>query len=246
MFPDTFIRTQIGNQRTMNILSLIDNLKLRLRNRLGRKVLWVTRRKDLMLSRDTDLCVEGFPRSANTYGVLLIEKFASQPLKIAHHLHIPSQLTYAIKWNIPAILLIREPSQAIPSLILREGVSIRTAMEWYNSFHTELMPCKEKLVVWQFDELVNNPLDCLRKLNEDLGLWKLEDDLTSLKNEEIFKEIDRLDKETKGGQDLGLVNSRPNAQKGAAKKEVLDEIFQRQDYRIEMERAKELYQFFTA
>ncbi len=229
----------------MNIPYITNNLKLRLRNRLGRKVLWVTRRKDLMLNRNTDLCVEGFPRSANTYGVLLIEKFAKHPLNIAHHLHIPSQLTYAIKWNIPAILLIREPSQAIPSLILREGVSIATAMDWYNSFHAELIPHKEKLIVWQFEELVNRPLDILRQLNEHLGLWNVEDKLSPQQNEEIFREIDRLDKETKGGQDLGLVNSRPNAKKGAAKKEVLNEISQRETYRVEMERAKELYQLFT-
>lgn len=230
----------------MNISYFLTNLKLRLRNRLGRKVLWVTRRKDLMLNRGTDLCVEGFPRSANTYGVLLIEKFARHPLTIAHHLHIPSQLTYAIKWNIPAILLIREPSEAIPSLILREGVSIPTAMDWYNSFHTELIPHKESLIVWRFEEVVNHPLNILQQLNDRLGLWNVEDKLSSQANEEIFREIDRLDQETKGGQDLGLVNSRPNAKKGAAKKKVLDDIFQHKTYQVEMERAQELYQFFTA
>lgn len=231
----------------MTIPFIINNLKLRLRNHLGKHVLWVTSRKDLVLTRDSDLCVEGFPRSANTYGVLLIEKFAKKPLKIAHHLHIASQIKYAVEWDIPAVLLIREPIEAIPSLILREqGVSIQTAMEWYNSFHTELVPLKEKLAVWKFDELVANPLECLRSLDKKLGLWELEENLTSLKNEEIFKEIDRLDKETKKGQDLGLVNSRPNAQKGAAKKEVLDSIYQRKDYRKEMERAQELYQFFTS
>lgn len=230
----------------MNLTNLIYNVKLGIRTQLGKNALWVTSRKDLTIQKDSDLCVEGFPRSANTYSVLLIEKFARKPLKIAHHLHIPSQIKQARAWNIPAILLIREPTAAIPSLVLREkGISLWNAINWYNSFHSELTDLKDYMEVWRFDELTKHPLDCLRNLNSRLDLLDINDDLANMDNEEIFSEIDQLDRETKTGRDLGLVNSRPNAKKNPAKQEILDQMMQNQRHRKNLERAKELYHFFT-
>ena len=232
---------------SMNTASFISNLKLHIRNQIGRNSVWATKRKELAIKKDMDLCVEGYPRSANTYSVLLIEKYANRPLGIAHHLHMPSQIKMASSWGIPSVLLIRKPMQAIPSLILREkGVSHWNAVNWYNLFHEELVDQKDKLIIWDFEELINNPLKCLQELDRRTGILQMDKSLARIENEDIFQEIDRLDKETKEGQDLSLVNSRPNKQKSMAKKVVRNELLENPRYQKMIKKSEDLYEFFTA
>ena len=232
---------------SINPASFLSNLKLHIRNQIGRNAVWATKRKELAIRKGMDLCVEGYPRSANTYGVLLIEKYANKKLEIAHHLHMPSQVKLASSWGIPSVLLIRKPMQAIPSLILREqGISHWNAVNWYNLFHEELIPHKDEMIIWDFEELINQPIKCLQELDRRTNLVEMDRDLEKIENESIFKEIDRLDKETKEGQDLTLVNSRPNKQKSKAKQVVTRELLDNPRYKKMIEKSEELYEFFTS
>lgn len=229
----------------MDLGSVVQNIRIKTRNELGRRVLWATRRGDLGLKRDSDICIEGFPRSANTYGVLLVEKFARKPLKIAHHLHIPAQLLFAVKWDIPAVLLIRKPADAIASLVLREqGISVSTAIHWYLTFHSELIPVAEQLHIWTFEELVKTPATCLIRLNEHLGWWEVPEVISDAENQELFDHIDELDKEAKQGAGLEVVNSRPNESKKQAKEEIQKQMRLDPQIAAKMDKAEALYSHF--
>jgi hypothetical protein len=80
----------------------------------------------LCVRDDTELVIEGYPRSANSttaYGFLDRQ---SRPVRVAHHKHHAAQLLLASKRGLPAVLLIRKPEQAIISnlaLVLGWGVS---------------------------------------------------------------------------------------------------------------------------
>lgn len=229
----------------MNLRYLLPNTRLFLRNNIGRYSVLGTRRSDLAFSPDCDLCIEGFPRSANTYGVLLIEQFATRPLKIAHHLHMPAQLKKAVHHGIPAILLIREPAAAIGSLLLREQkVSPWSALYWYNSFHTELLPYRDRLIIWEFRDLIEQPRTCIQQLAQHTSLVAA-DRHPQLDNTAIFAEIDRLDAVAKKGAALAVVNSRPNAQKKAQKATVLEALRAQPHYAHMLHRAEDLYAQFT-
>ncbi|MEL6588862.1 MAG: hypothetical protein AAFQ87_11790 [Bacteroidota bacterium] len=216
------------------------------RNVLGKYSLIGRRRPDLAYRKGRNLCIEGFPRSANTYGVLLVEKFAVQELSIAHHLHLPIQLKRAVQDDVPAVLIIREPMAAITSLLLREEkVSIWSAFHWYNSFHESLLPIKDDLIIWTFEQVIKEPLWCIADLEAKTGLVSLAGK-TEVDNEAIFEEIDRLDKFEKADSNLQHVNSRPNAEKAKAKKALKDQILNDPRWESHRKQAQKHYQFFTS
>ncbi|MFK7921331.1 MAG: hypothetical protein AB8H47_05215 [Bacteroidia bacterium] len=215
------------------------------RNVLGKYSLVGRRRPDLAYHKGRNLCIEGFPRSANTYSVLLVEKFATEELSIAHHLHLPVQMKRAVQDGVPAVLLIREPMAAITSLLLREEkVSIWSAFHWYNSFHESLIPIKDQLIIWTFEKMIHHPLDCIAELEAQTGLVSLAGK-TEVDNETIFQEIDQLDKVEKADSNLKHVNSRPNAEKAKAKKALKDQIVNDPRWESHRKQANKHYQFFT-
>ena len=62
----------------------------------------------LIINPDKDICIEGFPRSGNSYFVMLLRR-CNPEIKIANHIHSPVQLIKAINLGIPAVMLIRKP-----------------------------------------------------------------------------------------------------------------------------------------
>lgn len=68
---------------------------------------------------DSDLVIEGFPRCANSFALRAFRQ-AQGPearLRIASHIHSPAQIALAARWNIPALVLIRPPEEAVVSLL---------------------------------------------------------------------------------------------------------------------------------
>ena len=46
--------------------------------------------KRMLYSKETELVIEGFPRSANTFAVLAFDYAQPDDVKLAHQLHAPS------------------------------------------------------------------------------------------------------------------------------------------------------------
>ena len=58
---------------------------------------------DRLVTDETDLCVEGFPRSANSFAVGAVDYAQPEPLSIAHHNHVPAPLLNAARRGLPAV-----------------------------------------------------------------------------------------------------------------------------------------------
>jgi hypothetical protein len=71
--------------------------------------------RGLLVTEDTDLCIDGFPRSANSFAVGAFEHAHESGLSIAHHTHVPAQLLRATDLGIPTVALIRDPVDAVVS-----------------------------------------------------------------------------------------------------------------------------------
>jgi hypothetical protein len=64
------------------------------------------------------LTIEGYPRSGNTFAVLaVLFNNGWRDLRIATHSHSLAQVYLSSEWRIPCLVMIRKPSEAIPSLI---------------------------------------------------------------------------------------------------------------------------------
>jgi len=67
-------------------------------------------RRHLLVTKDTEIVIEGYPRSANTFAVVAFLLAQGHPVKIAHHLHVSSGHS-GCTWNITTIVIEQESTR---------------------------------------------------------------------------------------------------------------------------------------
>jgi hypothetical protein len=118
----------------------------------------------------TELVVDGYMRSANTFAVYALQLAQRRPVRLAHHLHAPAQLLEAVRRGVPALALIREPEGVILSQVQWEpGVSMHAALTTYARFYSQLLPVATRLVIGEFSEMTDNPGAVIARANERFG-----------------------------------------------------------------------------
>lgn len=177
----------------------------------------------LLFCNSTELVIEGYPRSANTWAVVFFEFFQKRRVDIAHHLHTESQLISAAKNSIPAIVLIRHPEDCIKSLLIRENMAnIKSALKRYKNFYNNLMPYKNWFVIAEFDEVTRDMPSIIAKCNSKFGtnfcVGEINDEVKKL----IYQEIDSINNRLDSGVETHV--ARPSNQRNSLYKEMnLDE-----------------------
>jgi len=155
-----------------------------------------------IVSKSTELVIEGYPRSGNTYAIAAFQFSQSRTINVASHVHMIIQLKLGIKWNIPTIVIVREPIDAIISFIIREDVSPRFAIFYYKNYYEYVKEILSKIVVIRFSELVNDFNILIKKVNQRYktnykGLVN-----TVENNNEIFKVVKEMDKIDRGKKNV--------------------------------------------
>ena len=118
------------------------------------------------VTTDTNLCIEGFQRSGNSFLVSVIGSW-NKDIKIASHLHSAAQVKKAIALNIPTILLIRHPLDSIASLItMNEDLSIGLALKCYTRFYKSIIPIRDQVVIAPFQTTTTVPHQLIQETNE--------------------------------------------------------------------------------
>ena len=122
------------------------------------------------VGRDTEVVIEGFPRSANTFAVVAFELAQSESIRVAHHLHVPSQVIAAAKWGIPTIVLVRDPEEAILSLVqLQPHITFEQGLKDYVRFYRRILPYRKRFVVARFEEVSTDFGALIRRMNAHFG-----------------------------------------------------------------------------
>ena len=128
------------------------------------------RKCDRIISKATDIVIEGFPRSGNTFGVQAFRISQGNGIKIAHHFHSQAQLVIAAKWGIPAISLIREPKDAIASaMVFDDSIAARRFLRDYIHFYETILPYKKHFVTANFDDVVSDFGSIIKRVNAKFG-----------------------------------------------------------------------------
>lgn len=124
--------------------------------------------KDLKVREDSILLVEGYPRSANSFTVGAIKQ--NNTGHIASHLHCIGHVKQAIDMNIPCLILIRPPAQAVPSFLAwNNRLGAKQLLKEYISFYTQLMPYRHLIVTAEFDEVTTDLDHIIYRLNKKFG-----------------------------------------------------------------------------
>lgn len=164
----------------------------------------------LLISAKTDLVIEGFPRSGNTFAVVAFQQAQQLEMNIAHHLHAEAQILQGVKNKIPVLVLIREPTAAITSLIVRHpNVKVQKAYHQYIRFYAIVSRVKSKVVIADFNETISDFGSVTERLNQK---FETSFDLfvhTQKNVERVFQEINQINLLLDGGKETHV--ARPSA-----------------------------------
>lgn len=126
-----------------------------------------------IVDESKDLCIEGSPRSANTYSLECVWD-ANPEVKIARHVHLPGQVLEAVRLGIPTGVLLRNPVDAVVSRIAFSSgtISPKRFMRHWIRFYQPMPELVErrKVVLLPFDRVVADPAFPVVALNEAFGL----------------------------------------------------------------------------
>ena len=134
----------------------------------------------LLVNRDTDIVIEGFGGSGNTFALRAFMHPQILPYDVTHHTHTTSQLHYAVRSEIPIILLSRNPTDAVISLVSRGLVGNRKhdmsaerirleakiLLERYKKYHNCIKGYKDQMVVADFDDAMSDFGSVVQKINK--------------------------------------------------------------------------------
>ena len=131
----------------------------------------------MRVTPNTQVCIEGFPRSANSYAVVAF-KLANPQVPIAHHLHVPAQILEAVRRNIPTVLVIRHPRECVASfMVFQRSERPAPYLKAYIRFHQAVLPVVERVVVADFQQVVTNINGVIAALNARFNtrfsLWRI-------------------------------------------------------------------------
>ncbi|KPQ33601.1 MAG: hypothetical protein HLUCCA11_17855 [Phormidesmis priestleyi Ana] len=135
--------------------------------------------RNLAVCKSTDIVIEGFPRSANSFSVGAFQRVQDCDFSVAHHLHAPAQIIRASRLSIPSILLIRPPVDTVCSLRALDlqislveqrynpalAISMNCYLKWWIDFYSSLLPYSDSYVISLFDETIQNFGKAINLLN---------------------------------------------------------------------------------
>lgn len=122
-----------------------------------------------VVTPDTQLVIEGFPRSANSFARVAFNRAQRERVRIANGLHVPAQIIRAARWRIPTLVLIRNPKDAVLSFAIRDPISVEQALRYYLAFYETVEEYRDAYVLGRFDEVTGGFGQVIRRINERFG-----------------------------------------------------------------------------
>lgn len=145
---------------------------------------WRPSHRERVVDGDTDVCIEGYARSANSFAVGAFRRAQPEPVDVAHHSHRPAPVLQAVRRGVPAVVLIRDPVDAV---ISRRALTLQNharseedgrppttipyvglLREWIDFYET-LEPVRDRVVVAPFEVVTRDFGSVIEEVNERFG-----------------------------------------------------------------------------
>ena len=122
------------------------------------------------LNRDTEIVIDAYPRSGNTFATVAFQTSQKRPVKVAHHFHAPAVIAFAARNRIPTLTIIRDPRQAcLSAVLLSQRISIQQAFREYICFYQTVVRFRPDIVVARFETVTSQFGKVVEKINETFG-----------------------------------------------------------------------------
>lgn len=172
----------------------------------------------VLISDRTDLVVEGYPRSGNTFAVTAMQFAQEHPLNIARHTHAPAQVIEAARRGLPTLLLVRDPRDACLSLIIREpDISLTFALRRYVRFYSRIAPFWRQYVVASFAQVTDDFSLVTQRLNVRFGVHLAPFAHTPENCARVFGIVEEMSRQMLGGVLKETRVARPSPMRHALK-----------------------------
>lgn len=120
----------------------------------------------------TEIVLDGFPRSANSYARFAFHVATGKPEILAGHAHSSQLLIWGAKEGIPAVVVARHPDQACASLYqMEQTVSLVRIFGAYATFHNRIsgLISRGEILLASFDEVVTDFGSVMQRVNTRFG-----------------------------------------------------------------------------
>jgi hypothetical protein len=168
----------------------------------------------------TELCIEAFPRSGNTFTVIAFLQAQPRLVSVAHHVHAAGAVLEAVRLGTPTLVLIRPPEGSVLSYLTRwPELTPAHALRGYVRFHEPLLPHRDGFVVVRFEEVTADPGIAIRRVNERFGTSFEVFEPTEANLRAVREEMERWDRSTEReeGRPIELARGLPTVEKEARK-----------------------------
>lgn len=195
----------------------------------------------LAVQHDTEIVIEGYPRSGNSFSVVAFEHAQKRHVKIAHHLHNPSQIIKGAKLGIPIIVLLRDPISAVCSFVIRESqLTIDDALWDYIDFHKHILPFRQKFLIAMFEEVTSNYSNVITQLNRkystNFDIFEHSDANVA----KVFSQLDSLESSSDAGNIDENKVARPSKYRANQAAEIQSKLLSK-EYSVRLATAQSLY-----
>lgn len=145
--------------------------------------------KKVKITTATDIVIEGPWRTGNHYAVaLLLEAFNG--INIAHHFHTPAQAILAHKFEIPAVVLVREPIECIVSSCqLNNANNFNFFIDFYLNFYKALPNVSKFIHIVMMEDMIKNPNGFIKFIESKVKIKSVE---KLINQQDVFKKIDKI------------------------------------------------------
>ena len=156
--------------------------------------LW--RYRVLAVTPETQIVIEGFPRCANTFSVVAFLQSQKERPKVAHHLHSLGQVRRGIQLGIPCLVLIRDPKDAVLSLVIRKNLRrVDLSIEEFINFYGGIQRVRDSVVIADFKDVVSDFGKVIDRVNERFNVSFGRFEHTQENVDACYEEIDRIERE---------------------------------------------------
>lgn len=183
-----------------------------------------------LITKDTQLVIEGLQRSGNTFMVAYF-KLTNPDAVISSHYHFLSQIVIATKKELPTIVLIRNPKDTIPSFMMRDpGVSPKYILKYTKLFFQALQKYKDRVVISDFTETITKPHRVIEKINKKFGTNFNHPVVDEQLQERIAQLVEEMDKISRNEEQVDeMMVSRPSDVREESKKELFASLASSKD-----------------
>ena len=130
---------------------------------------FMKRRYPAFYRTETDICIEGFPRSGNSFFTHVFQRWNPE-VSVAHHTHLAASPKMAVSNETPALILIRHPIEAVASVVAWDGYLSPNLGLWsYQLYYNTLWRFRSGFIVVPFEEATSDPGACISRVNSRYG-----------------------------------------------------------------------------